>query len=170
MSGDVKREWRHHAVEDLISEGAILVGDGYRAKRSELAKAGLPFARAGDVNNGFRFQGADRFPERDLDKAGAKVSQPGDVVFTSKIEQFCGSVTTDETMQQGAETTLLGQLGASFFVVIIGTSRKFRVRNFAPVQGGAVEAALSRGHPWRSLTCRSVGASVERCGCAPGQF
>lgn len=79
------------------------------------------------------------------------------------IEQFCGSVTTDETMQKGAETTLLGQMRASFFVVITGMSRKFRTRNFAPVQGGSVEAALSEGHPWRSLPCRSVGASVERC-------
>jgi hypothetical protein len=65
---------------------------------------------------------------RRLDKAGVKVSQPGDVVL-GIIEQFCGSVTTDETMQEGAETTLLGLLGASFFVVVTRMSQKFRTRN-----------------------------------------
>ena len=33
---------------------------------------------------GFNFDDADRFPEEDLGKVGDKISQPGDVVFTSK--------------------------------------------------------------------------------------
>jgi type I restriction enzyme S subunit len=69
---------------DLIAQGALLIGDGYRAKNSELGTAGIPFARAGNIDAGFHFDDADRFPESDLGKVGDKVSQPGDVVFTSK--------------------------------------------------------------------------------------
>lgn len=75
------RRWR---VADLIASGKLVIGDGYRAKNSELSAEGLPFARAGNVNDGFRFDGADRFPEEHLDRVGQKVSRPGDVVFTSK--------------------------------------------------------------------------------------
>jgi type I restriction enzyme S subunit len=56
----------------------------YRAKNDELASSGLPFARAGNINNGFQFDDADHFPECSLPRVGNKVSQPGDVVFTSK--------------------------------------------------------------------------------------
>ena len=69
---------------DLIAEGSLSIGDGYRAKNSELSTAGLPFARAGNIDGGFQFDHADRFPEQDLAKVGDKVSQPSDVVFTSK--------------------------------------------------------------------------------------
>ena len=68
----------------LIAEGVLAIGDGYRAKNIELANHGLPFARAGNIDNGFHFSGADRFPEENLEKVGNKVSRPGDVVFTSK--------------------------------------------------------------------------------------
>lgn len=78
------REWRQKEVSQLIDEGVIFIGDGYRAKNTELATTGLPFARAGNINKGFRFDDADHFPEEDLDRVGNKVSQPGDVVFTSK--------------------------------------------------------------------------------------
>jgi type I restriction enzyme S subunit len=72
-------------VSRLIEEGELLINDGYRAKNTELSSIGLPFARAQNVNNGFRFDDdVDRFPEKDLHKVGVKVSQPGDVVFTSK--------------------------------------------------------------------------------------
>ena len=69
---------------DLIAEGSLSIGDGYRAKNSELSTSGLPFARAGNIDGGFQFDDADRFPEQDLAKVGDKVSQPSDVVFTSK--------------------------------------------------------------------------------------
>lgn len=69
---------------DLIAVGKLSIGDGYRAKNSELTNSGLPFARAGNIDNGFHFRDADRYPEEDLSKVGEKVSQPGDVVFTSK--------------------------------------------------------------------------------------
>lgn len=77
-------EWELHHTQKLIAEAKLLIGDGYRAKNSELATSGLPFARAGNIDNGFHFENADRFPEEDIKRAGQKVSQSGDVVFTSK--------------------------------------------------------------------------------------
>src|SRR5690606_41187799 len=71
-------------TSDLIAEGKLSIGDCYRAKNSELSTSGLPFARAGDIDGGFHFEDADRFPEKHLSKVGDKVSQSGDVVFTSK--------------------------------------------------------------------------------------
>lgn len=76
--------WTSRSTRDLIAEGKLTIGDGYRAKNSELSTSGLPFARAGNIDGGFRYENADRFPEADLKKVGSKVSQPGDVVFTSK--------------------------------------------------------------------------------------
>jgi len=76
--------WVRHDVCDLIRDGVLAVGDGYRAKNNELSGSGLPFARAGNIAGGFRFSGADRFPEDGLHKVGDKTSRPGDVVFTSK--------------------------------------------------------------------------------------
>lgn len=73
-----------YPVSDLIAEERLFVGDGYRAKNSELSTKGIPFARAGNIKNGFSFEGADCFPTENLGRAGNKVSQPGDVVFTSK--------------------------------------------------------------------------------------
>jgi type I restriction enzyme S subunit len=77
-------EWRRHQVSALIDEGGLIIGDGYRAKNEELASSGLPFARAGNINNGFQFEDADHFPETSLPRVGNKISEPGDVVFTSK--------------------------------------------------------------------------------------
>ena len=78
------RQWQEHKVSDLIDQGVLVVGDGYRAKNDELSTVGLPFARAGNINNGFVFRDADHFPEDQLQRVGNKVSRPGDVVFTSK--------------------------------------------------------------------------------------
>ncbi len=79
-----RETWTPHSTGDLIAEGSLSIGDGYRAKNSELSTSGLPFARAGNIDDGFQFDDADRFPEHDLAKVGDKVSQPSDVVFTSK--------------------------------------------------------------------------------------
>ena len=79
-------EWRRYDVSDLIDRKALEIGDGYRATNAELASAGLPFARAGNIGNGFRFSGSDvdYVPEDAASRLGRKVSRPGDVVFTSK--------------------------------------------------------------------------------------
>lgn len=79
-----RQPWQRQTTGDLIAAGKLSIGDGYRAKNSELSTSGLPFARAGNIDEGFRFEGADHFPESALGKVGEKVSQPGDVVFTSK--------------------------------------------------------------------------------------
>jgi type I restriction enzyme S subunit len=68
----------------LIEEGLLAIGDGYRAKNSELGEPGLPFIRAGDLVNGFDTRGADVLMQGSVVKAGEKVSRPGDVAFTSK--------------------------------------------------------------------------------------
>lgn len=85
MNGvDASRDWVPCTTRNLIADGKLAIGDGYRAKNSELSSEGLPFARAGNINGGFYFAGADRFPVEEIAKVGDKVSQPGDVVFTSK--------------------------------------------------------------------------------------
>jgi type I restriction enzyme S subunit len=77
-------ELKTFRVEDLIADSALVVGDGYRAKNNELGVSGIPFARAANINDGFHFDGADRFPFENVAKVGNKVSKAGDVVFTSK--------------------------------------------------------------------------------------
>jgi len=84
ISNNAVVDWRRHDVSELLAKGHLLIGDGYRAKNEELSREGLPFARAGNINLGFRFEDADCFPEENLGRVGNKVSQPGDVVFTSK--------------------------------------------------------------------------------------
>lgn len=78
----MKGDWKE--VQELIDAGIIQVNDGYRAKNSEMNGDGLPFARAGNVNNGFHFDQADILSWRSVEKAKNKVSRAGDVVFTSK--------------------------------------------------------------------------------------
>jgi type I restriction enzyme S subunit len=78
------KDWERYSVAHLISDGVLFIGDGYRAKNEELANHGIPFARVSNINDGFHLEDADRFPEKDLPKVGNKISQYGDVVFTSK--------------------------------------------------------------------------------------
>jgi len=75
-----------YKLSDLIASNVLVIGDGYRAKNSELCpfKSGLPFARAGNINSGFQFDDADYLVAENLLKAGEKVSELGDVLFTSK--------------------------------------------------------------------------------------
>ena len=77
-------ECREYDVNVLIDNDVLVVGDGYRAKNTELSNTGIPFARVGNIRDGFQFSDADCFPDDDLHKVGEKISRPGDVVFTSK--------------------------------------------------------------------------------------
>lgn len=84
-----EHEWAGRAgqetiVAELASCGVLQVGDGYRAKNDEMAAEGLPFARAGNIDNGFSFDGADLLGAAGIEKAGEKLSRAFDVVFTSK--------------------------------------------------------------------------------------
>jgi len=71
-------------ASELIRDGVLEIGDGYRAKNEELRDPGLPFIRAANLNNGFDTEGADRLFEKSVAKAGTKISRVGDVAFTSK--------------------------------------------------------------------------------------
>jgi type I restriction enzyme S subunit len=75
---------KKYEVSQLLASNSLTIGDGYRAKNSELSSAGLPFARAGNIKNGFDFKNADYLAEKDISKVGEKVSRAGDIVFTSK--------------------------------------------------------------------------------------
>lgn len=78
-------DWTKYKVSDLIASKVLVIGDGYRAKNSELSpNAGLPFARAGNINDGFQFGDAEYLAPENLHKAGDKISRIGDVLFTSK--------------------------------------------------------------------------------------
>ncbi len=77
-------DWLRYQTSTLIENGLLTIGDGYRAKNSEMGSSGFPFARAGNINNGFLFQDADILSIESVEKADEKVSQLGDVVFTSK--------------------------------------------------------------------------------------
>src|SRR5579885_321023 len=76
--------WQYWEIADLLRDGTLEIGDGYRAKNSEMGTSGLPFARAANVNNGFHLDDADILSEESVQLAGEKISRPGDITFTSK--------------------------------------------------------------------------------------
>lgn len=77
-------DWSVVSTEELIADGQLLINDGYRAKNSEMGPDGLPFVRAGDIDGRISVEGADVLAAASVVRAGEKVSQPGDAVFTSK--------------------------------------------------------------------------------------
>jgi len=78
-------EWPSATFAELIDRGALEIGDGYRAKNDELGGEGLVFLRAGHVKDThIDFDGADHFFGTDEVRFGRKISQPGDVVITTK--------------------------------------------------------------------------------------
>jgi len=91
-------EWTKYKISTLIESKALVIGDGYRAKNSELSTdEGLPFARAGDINNGFQLENVECLAPENLHKAGEKISQTGDALFTSKGTVGRVAFVTDET-------------------------------------------------------------------------
>lgn len=78
-------EWSIKSFGDLMDQGVLEIGDGYRAKNDELGGSGLMFLRAGHVRDThIDFDGADRFLRTDDSRFGRKIAQPGDVVITTK--------------------------------------------------------------------------------------
>lgn len=92
-------EWSRYEISDLISGEILFIGDGYRAKNDELTKNGFPFARGGNINDGFHFEDADCFPFDRVSRVGNKISRPGDVVFTSKGTVGRFAFVRDDTLQ-----------------------------------------------------------------------
>ena len=83
MSNDLG--WQSLSVASLIEAGVLEIGDGYRAKNSEMGNRGLPFLRIANVTNGgIDLANADLLAEANLGKVGSKISRSGDVVFTTK--------------------------------------------------------------------------------------
>lgn len=69
----------------LISEGALEIGDGYRAKNEELGGDGLIFLRAGHVTDShIDFKGVERFYAELETRVRSKLAKPGDAVVTTK--------------------------------------------------------------------------------------
>jgi len=81
-------EWQAQAsrlaVSDMIASGALLIGDGYRAKNDELGQPGVPFVRAGDLDAGQITPTKDYLAEPAVKAAFTKMAKPGDTAFTSK--------------------------------------------------------------------------------------
>ncbi len=84
--GRVPEVWENcvYRVAELERTSTLLIGDGYRAKRSELAETGIPFVRAGNVNGTIITDGAELLGWPAIAKAGVKRSKVWDTVFTSK--------------------------------------------------------------------------------------
>ncbi|GAA1339288.1 restriction endonuclease subunit S [Saccharothrix algeriensis] len=70
---------------DLVKAGDMTFGDGYRTKKSELGKPGLPILRVAEVHDGaIRPEFADYVSDAYRAAMGAKVSRWGDIVLTTK--------------------------------------------------------------------------------------
>ena len=76
--------WITESTRGLIDQGFLEIGDGYRAKNSEMAPEGVPFVRAGNVAGRVKTTGTDRLSLDSVAKVGRKRSMPGDVVMTTK--------------------------------------------------------------------------------------
>lgn len=69
----------------LSDAGALDIGDGYRTKRSEHGRPGYRILRVADVADGGVSPDGDDFVSMDYSSAiGAKLSQPNDVLLTTK--------------------------------------------------------------------------------------
>jgi type I restriction enzyme S subunit len=69
----------------LVSQGALEIGDGYRAKNEELGGNGLIFLRAGHVTDThIDFEGVERFHVDLEPRVRSKCAKPGDAVVTTK--------------------------------------------------------------------------------------
>lgn len=79
-------EWgKPFTFQELIDQGVLEIGDGYRAKNSELGGSGPIFMRAGRLTtNGWDWDGIERFHASLESKVSNKKSRPGDTVVTTK--------------------------------------------------------------------------------------
>lgn len=77
-------DWPLVKTSQLIKDGILEIGDGYRAKNSEMGAPGLPFIRAGDVNGKVNTADCELLGTRSVARVGNKRSRAGDVVLTTK--------------------------------------------------------------------------------------
>ncbi len=82
MAGD---DFERTTFAELISEGSLEIGDGYRAKNEELGGDGPIFLRAGHVTDThIDFSGVERFHSELESCVRSKLAKPGDAVVTTK--------------------------------------------------------------------------------------
>ncbi|MGW3413898.1 hypothetical protein [Streptomyces sp. NPDC000888] len=76
---------RRVSFADLVQRGTLEIGDGYRAKNSELGGDGPIFMRAGRLTeSGWDWDGGERFYSDLAGKVKPKLAQPRDTVITTK--------------------------------------------------------------------------------------
>lgn len=72
-------------VGDLVSDGVLFVGDGYRMRNVELGSSGIPFVRGGDINGGGIDHNTDDHIRLDCsDKVSRKLTMAWDSAFITK--------------------------------------------------------------------------------------
>lgn len=70
---------------DLVARGELLLNDGYRTRADQLGVPGIPILRVADVLDGQVLASyRDHIRDEYRPKMGAKVSQAGDVLITTK--------------------------------------------------------------------------------------
>ena len=70
---------------ELIQNGVLEIGDGYRAKNEELTGDGEIFLRAGNVSDeSVDFSNVERFGSHLTPRLTTKMSKPGDTIVTTK--------------------------------------------------------------------------------------
>lgn len=73
------------SLGELVAEGSLTLGDGYRTKKGEHGQPGLRILRAGDIQDGQIVAAGSDFVSSDYRRQmGAKASQPGDILLTTK--------------------------------------------------------------------------------------
>ena len=78
-------KWREATFQQLIDEGLLEIGDGYRAQNNELGGSGPIFLRAGHVTDSYiDFSGVEHFHEHLASKVRSKMSKVGDTIITTK--------------------------------------------------------------------------------------
>lgn len=70
---------------NLVDEGVLAIGDGYRAKNDELGSGGPVFLRSAYLqDSGWSLAEPERFSEPGIDRFGPKVACVGDTAITTK--------------------------------------------------------------------------------------
>ena len=78
-------ERREATFQQLLDEGLLEIGDGYRAQNNELGGTGPVFLRAGHVTDShIDFTGVEHFQDHLAVKVRSKMSKVGDTIITTK--------------------------------------------------------------------------------------
>jgi type I restriction enzyme S subunit len=94
-------ERRQLTFQQLLDDGVLEIGDGYRAQNDELGGVGPIFLRAGHVTDThIDFSGVERFHERLAHKVASKLSKAGDTVVTTKGNSTGRTAFVTERMPQ----------------------------------------------------------------------